>query len=132
MTQASPTIPNHPRCAATRRDGQPCAAPALAGGRFCFTHDPDRETERQAARERGGRNRATAIRVESAPLPSYQRPVLAVVVRALVDVRDGRLSPAQASAMAALAGVAIKLVTAAQFEERLSALEGQREGAQRA
>jgi hypothetical protein len=61
-------------------------------------------------------------------LPSYLRPVLALVVRALVDVRDGRLSPAQGSAIAALAGVAIKLVTAAQFEERLSALEHQQEG----
>ena len=128
MTQASPSIPNHPRCAATRRDGHPCAAPALAGGRFCFTHAPDRATERNAAREKGGRNKATSVRAEHLPLPSYLKPVLGAVLAAIRDVRDGTLSPAQGTSMAALAGVAIKLVTAAQFEERLRALEHQREG----
>jgi len=122
------------RCRGTRRDDTPCQAPPHAIGMdgYCWAHDPAKREARRAARAQGGKNRATAIRVASAPLPSYLRPVLAVVVRALVDVRDGRLSPAQGSSMAALAGVAIKLVTASQFEERLTALEGQREGAQRA
>jgi len=118
------------RCRGTRRDGTPCQAPphAIGPDGYCWAHDPAKREARRAVRAKGGRHKATAIRVESAPLPSYLRPVLALVVRAMVDVRDGRMSPAQGSSIAALAGVAIKLVTASQFEERLSALEGQQEG----
>ncbi len=126
--QETPT----PRCRGARQDGTPCQAPphTIGPDGYCWAHDPAKREARRAARAKGGQNKATAIRVENAPLPSYLRPVLALVVRALVDVRDGRLSPAQGSAMAALAGVAIKLVTAAQFEDRLSALENQQGGAQ--
>jgi hypothetical protein len=125
MAPASPSIRHHPLCAATRRDGAPCGARALPGERFCFVHHPDQAARQRESRERGGRNKATAVRVEAAPLPSYLRPILGAVVKAIADVRDGRLSPAQGSSIAALAGVAIKLVTASQFEERLSALEQQ-------
>jgi hypothetical protein len=119
------------RCRGTRRDDTPCQAPAHTIGPdgYCWAHDPAKREARRAARAKGGQNKATAIRVASAPLPSYLRPVLALVVRALVDVRDGRLSPAQGSALAALAGVAIKLVTAAQFEEHRNDERGNARGA---
>ncbi len=123
MAQASATIGNHPRCAATRRDGQPCAAPAQAGSRWCFTHDPAKDAERRAAREKGGQNKATAIRAEHLPLPNYLKPVLGAVLAAIRDVRAGTLTPAQASAIASLAGAAVRVVSAGQLEERLQALE---------
>ncbi len=131
MAQASATIRNHPRCGATRRDGQPCGAAARASG-FCFSHDPALEAERRAARTLGGQNKSTAIRAEHTPLPSYLKPVLGSVLAAIRDVRAGTLSPAQGSSIAALAGVAVRLVTAGQLEERLSALEAQTEGARTA
>ena len=128
--QETPT----PRCRGARQDGTPCQAPPASIGPdgYCWAHDPAKREARRAARAKGGQHKATAIRVESAPLPSYLRPILGAVVKALADVRDGRLTPAQGSSIAALASVAIKLVTASQFEERLSALEAQREGAQQA
>jgi hypothetical protein len=41
-------------CQSTRKDGQPCHAPATHGSDFCFWHDPHRDGARRAARRRGG------------------------------------------------------------------------------
>ena len=49
MTQATPTKPK--QCAATRKDGRRCAAPAIPGGPFCFAHAPELAEERLAALE---------------------------------------------------------------------------------
>jgi hypothetical protein len=40
-------------CESLRRDGTRCHARALAGSRFCFSHDPARAPEREAALTRG-------------------------------------------------------------------------------
>ena len=119
------------RCQGTRRDGTPCQAPphTIGPDGFCWAHSPTKREARRAARAKGGQHKATAIRAENTPLPSYLKPVLGSVLAAIRDVRAGTLSPAQGSSLAALAGVAIKLVTAAQFEDRLSALENQQGGA---
>jgi len=44
-------------CKAIRKDGVPCAAYALAGSDYCFTHDPSLVTKRAAARRKGGRGK---------------------------------------------------------------------------
>ncbi len=124
MTQAGPTIPKH--CQATRKDGQPCRAPALPSG-FCFAHDPAGAAERRAARERGGRNKARPRRLDRL-VPATLKPVLATLLAALDEVRgeDGRppaLTPAQASALASLAGAAVKVYQVGVLEERIAALE---------
>ena len=113
------------RCRGTRRDDTPCQAPphTIGPDGYCWAHDPAKREARRAARAKGGQHKATAIRAEHTPLPSYLKPVLGSVLAAIRDVRAGTLSPAQGSSIAALAGVAIKLVTAAEFEERLQALE---------
>lgn len=70
--QASASI-----CTATRRDGQRCTLPALAGGR-CFAHSP----EAMEARRRGGEGRATARRLLHYNPPEL-RQTLQRLVRAL-------------------------------------------------
>jgi hypothetical protein len=42
---------------------------------------------------------------------------------ALVEVKDGRLKPSQAQAMASLAGALVRVVTSGEMEERLRDLE---------
>ena len=44
---------DNPRCQSTRKDGQPCQAPALVGNGHCFTHSPDHQVEAAEARRRG-------------------------------------------------------------------------------
>jgi hypothetical protein len=54
------SMPKH--CATCRKDGQPCTAPVRPGSAYCFAHDPAQAEARQAAREKGGRGKATAAR----------------------------------------------------------------------
>ena len=125
MPEASRSVPK--RCAARRKDGEPCAAPVLDGGPFCYMHDPARREAQAAARQRGGENSATVARAEKL-VPNHMRPVLGAVLAAIRDVRAGSLTPAQGSAIASLAGAACKVYQLGILEERLSALEDQREG----
>ncbi len=120
MAEASGSVPK--RCAASRKDGQPCGAPVLDGRDRCFAHDPTRRTEREAARRKGGENSATAARAERL-VPSHMKPVLGAVLAALRDVRAGTLTPAQGSAIASLAGAAVRVYQVGIIEERVAALE---------
>ena len=123
-----------PRCAATRKDGQPCQAPALPDDRYCWAHSERLAAERDEARRRGGRNRAALVRLRQAT-PARLRPVFNRLEQALEKVEDGTLTPAQAQAMAALARAMVAVLETGELEERLRELEAAtaqvREGAQR-
>ncbi len=63
----SKAMTRRPRCRATRRDGNPCTAPALAGGEVCREHDAGARIAPgvlpylfRAARPRAGETLATA------------------------------------------------------------------------
>jgi hypothetical protein len=113
-----------PRCKGTRQDGTPCQAPPHTVGAdgFCWAHSPAKREARRAARVKGGKGKATANRVEKL-VPSHMRPVLGAVLSAIRDVRAGSLTPAQGSAIAALAGAAVRVYSVGVLEERLRALE---------
>lgn len=123
LTEESRSIPKQ-CCAATRRDGRPCTAPAMGTSRFCFAHDPERTREREAARSKGGRNKAHTARMDRL-VPASLRPVLATLLTALDEVHAGTLTPPQAAAMASLAGAVVKVYTTGVMEERIAALEAQ-------
>ncbi len=126
MTEARRSEPK--RCAGTRRDGTPCAAAVMGPGVWCFAHDPTRATERDQARRKGGANSATRARLDRL-LPATLRPMIARLLDALDEVHAGTLDPKQASAMASLAGAITKAYGVGILEERVQALEEQREGA---
>ena len=126
MAEASRSVPK--RCAARRKDGQPCTAPALRGD-YCYAHDPQRAGDRAAARRKGGANSATARRVARL-VPATLKPVIGVLLDALEEVHDGDLDPKRASAMAALAGSIGRLYQTGVLEERLAALEAAQEATQ--
>ena len=119
---ASPTIAQHPRCTATRRDGQPCAAPALPGERFCFVHHPGRAEEQRAGREKGGRGKATAARAGKM-VPAVLRPVLDTLLAALDETKAGTLDPRRATALGGLARAIVAVYQVGALEERVAALE---------
>jgi hypothetical protein len=115
------TIPKH--CAGTRKDGQPCQGPVLDSGAYCFTHDPTRAAERQAARQKGGHHRGAITRLRGL-VPPRLLPIFDLLETALGEVHDGRLAPAQAAAMAALARAMVAVLQAGEVEQRLRELEG--------
>ena len=119
-----------PRCSATRPDGSPCRSFATKSG-LCIQHDPLLEAERVAARRRGGHGRSnTARATKAAKLIGTQGGGVAFAPLAdnlnalLKELHTGKTDPRTATAMASVAGVLLRVVTAADTEERLRALEG--------
>ena len=111
-------------CHATRRDGGRCGSTVVLPSGYCPMHDPDRQAEMRAARVRGGRGKARTARLARL-VPSTLKPVLAQLLDALEETHSGAITPAQAGALAALAGAIVKVYTAGTMEERIAALEAQ-------
>ena len=110
------------RCLAPRKDGQPCPVTVLVDGRYCFAHSPKLHAGRTEARRRGGRNRATAVRLRGL-MPPRLAPVFDRLEAALEETHTGELDPKQAQAMAALARAMVAVLTSGELEERLRRLE---------
>jgi hypothetical protein len=113
-------------CRASRRDGRRCAATVVLPSGYCPMHDPERGAEVAASRARGGRNKAGAVRAARL-VPATLRPVLATLLAALDEVRGAEgepaITPAQANAMASLAGAIVRVYQVGVLEERVAALE---------
>ncbi|MCJ7511211.1 MAG: hypothetical protein MUP14_10070, partial [Dehalococcoidia bacterium] len=106
---------------ATRRDGQPCRAIANRSG-FCMAHDPTLAEKRREAARQGGRNKARIARLGKL-VPPRLMSVYETLEEALGQVHKGELTPQQATAMAALAGAMVRVLTSGEIEERLRRLE---------
>jgi hypothetical protein len=100
----------------------------MGAGTLCYAHDPARAVERDEARRKGGANSATRARLDRL-VPATLRPMIGSLLDALDEVHAGTLDPRQASAMASLAGAITKAYGVGVLEERVQALEDQREGA---
>jgi hypothetical protein len=109
-------------CAGIRRDGQPCAAPMLDDGPYCFAHDPSKAAARQAARRKGGHNRGAIVRLRGL-VPPRLLSVYDELEAALNEVHVGALPPARALAMAAVARAMVAVLQAGEQEERLRTVE---------
>ena len=120
---AEATRRNLKHCAGTRRDGQPCTAPVLGTAEHCYAHDPARTQDRANARARGGQNRSNAVRLGGL-VPPRLMGIYDRLEGALEEVHAGTLEPRQATAMAALAGALVKVLTAGELEQRVRDLEG--------
>ncbi len=118
------------RCRGARRDGSPCAAAphTIGPSGFCWAHDPDNAGARREAQAKGGRNKGAAARAEKL-VPATLRPTLATLLAAVDEVKDGKLMPGQASAMASLAGAIVRLYQTGILEERIASLEALQEQA---
>jgi hypothetical protein len=121
VTDQPGSIPKH--CEGTRKDGQPCTAPVLGAGTWCFAHDPERGAQRQAARERGGKHRGSVVRLRGLCSPKLIE-VYEQLEQALGEVHEGKLAASQGVAMASLARAMVAVLSAGELEERVRRLEG--------
>lgn len=112
---------NRQLCKATRKDGHPCHAPAIRDG-LCFGHSPALAEKASQARITGGKNRAKSERLRRL-VPPRLIPLFDKLENALDEVHDGELEPRIASAMAALAGAMVRVLTSGELEERVRKLE---------
>jgi hypothetical protein len=115
-----------PRCEAQTKQGRQCHAFALPGRPWCFTHDPEKASERRAARQAGAKKagelrkaRGRRRKLDSAAgLIAYVSDIVQRVERAEMAPDVGRC---------VLYGVSIQrqLVETGDLEQRLAALEAQ-------
>ena len=113
---------NYRKCAATRRDGEPCQGNALPDSDYCFAHDPELAEKRHAARSQGGKNRANVVRLRGL-MPPRLMPIFDRLERAMEEVHDGVLDPKRATALASLARAACTVLQVGEMEERLRNVE---------
>jgi hypothetical protein len=97
-------------CQATTAAGSPCKGTRLPDGLLCRAHDPAHREAMQAARARGGRNKAKAPADPNAP----QAPDLTTgpkIIRTLDQaakaMATGAMSAREAAALAALGRLAL-------------------------
>jgi hypothetical protein len=95
----------------------------MASG-FCPAHDPDRLDANRAARARGGKGKSRLARVERL-VPASLRHLLATLLDAVEDTRQGALDPKVATAMASLAGAVVRVYQSATTEQQLADLQRQ-------
>jgi hypothetical protein len=113
-------------CAATRKDGTPCRAPALPGDSLCWAHSPATAAKREQARRNGGRERMRRDAViPSSPDVAFQTPadVLALLGRVAGSAMRGELSPRVANCAVYAASVALRCIEGSELERRISELE---------
>jgi hypothetical protein len=108
-------------CPATRRDGQPCRGIANSSG-FCMAHDPTLADKRREAARLGGKGKARIARLGKL-MPPRLVSVYDHLEEALGQVHKGELDPRVATAMAALAGAMVRVLTSGELEERVRRLE---------
>jgi hypothetical protein len=113
-------------CQAVKDDGQPCHAPRLRDGEFCFWHSPEHAEEAAEAQRLGGLRR----RREKAVSGAYDFDGLADVgqVQRLLEIAASDTlslenSVARSRTLAYLAQVALKALEVGELAERIDALE---------
>jgi len=112
-------------CAATKKNGEPCTAPAVRGD-YCIAQCP----ESAEWRRKGGENSSTAARLEKR-MPLRLRPIFDQLEKAVAEVYSGELDPRQAQAMSSLARAMVTVMEAGTFEERIQKLEEKLEATKR-
>jgi hypothetical protein len=117
---------NASTCRAVKDDGQPCGAPRLRDGEYCFWHSPDHAEELAEAQRLGGLRRRKEKTVAGAydlegldDVPKIRR----LLEIAVLDTLSLENSVARSRTLAYLAQVALKTLEVGEFETRLEALE---------
>ena len=115
---------NRPVCTGTRKDGQPCRAPALPDSMLCWSHDP-RQAEvaaqaRAAGASKGGKLRSLhGHRSRLSTVPELVRFVATLVHRTI----EGELDVNVARCVFYGLSLQKNLVELSDLERRLGALE---------
>lgn len=108
------------KCRARNVKGCPCEAAPLRGSDFCVMHSG---RARELGSLGGRASRRHSHDLTSLPTPKSVGDLLNVVLESVTELRDDRLDPKTASALAALANIATKLFEVSSLEKRIEAIE---------
>ncbi len=113
-------------CKALNETGQPCGAPPLQEGDFCFVHAPENASEMQESRRLGGLRRrrertvTSAYNVDGIATIAQLQRILEIVI---VDALGLENSPARGRLLIAAVLAGAKLREVGDLEERLHEVE---------
>ena len=114
-------------CDGITKAGKPCRGVPVHGSQWCMTHHPDLQQRQSENRRQGGAARSNARRAAKAwaalgkELGNDDLP--AIMKSCMFAVRSGKMEPAQAQAIAALARTANQLTADLELEARIQELE---------
>jgi hypothetical protein len=108
-------------CAANKRDGSPCSAPAAPGARYCYNHDPNRADERKRNASRAGKSRGPGQKVKA--LDELLVRLYEDVLSGAVDKGVGAVAVQVVNARARLIETERRIAEVEAYEERLAQLE---------
>lgn len=117
------------QCEATRASGDRCRAQALPGRPKCFAHDEDNRELANAARRKGGQNSGNVVRA-ARRIPRDMSDLVKRLLEAVDAVERGDLDHRRATAMASLAGAAVRVYEVGEVQQRLETLEARLEAEQ--
>lgn len=111
------------RCSYIKPDKKQCAAYAMTGSKFCFTHNPDMKEKKIAAVIKGGKM-SNKNRTLLPPVAlSQPKDVVVLLGSTINDVRGGLIELRIANCIGYLSGHLIKAIEIADLEERVSKIE---------
>ena len=116
------------RCKSKNAQGEPCSAAVYRDG-YCRWHSPDPELREavKVSRSKGGQNRSHVARARKRFRGNIQdfAHLQGVLLIAIDDVRNGKMEPGQATAIATLARAIQSLSPVANFDEQLNAMQSE-------
>ena len=112
------------QCIQVKGDGSRCRSTAvLKDGQKCWFHSSQvQESQRQAARSRGGKSRKYLI-VSKGNNPSLTSHLRDVLIRTIDGILSGSIQPMAANSVAYCCSVLYKVAEAEEIEGRLRELE---------
>jgi hypothetical protein len=111
------------QCTYLKSDGSACNANAMKDSQFCFSHNPDTQTEKHIATVKGGEN-SRSIELNLSPV-TLQKPehVVALLGDTINGVRSGEIPPNVANTVGYLAGHLLKAMEISNLAGRLELVE---------
>ena len=122
--QSGRTAAGRPRCEERTKRGTRCAAFALPGERYCWSHHPERQGEVREARSKGAtvKNQLVAIEGKRKRLDSAEA-LTRFTADVVQDVLGGAVTPDVGRCVLYGTSVLRSLIETGDIERRLAALE---------
>ena len=114
------------QCKSKTLAGGPCKAQAIAGGRYCFTHDPASGKARALAHRKGGKRNRTEHGGQAEILPASVTTIseaMKILDYALAEIIPMENSIARGRLLIALAAGYVDSLKVGEMESRLAAIE---------
>ncbi len=110
-------------CIYIKQDGERCQAKAMKDSEYCFTHNPDTQTEKHLAVVKGGLS-TKKVKLDLEPLSIRTPQEVSMLLEDTINqVRSGEMPPNIANTIGYLAGHALKALETAELEQKVIELE---------